>query len=70
MGVELFKELILMFGCEADYVIELAKEVRKVLGTAKGIPKERKLVAALHVAIKDNIPSLQVRPRQEAVAMD
>lgn len=57
-------------GHEDDYVIELANEVRKVLGTGKGVPKEKKLVAVPHVTFKDHIPSLQVVPRQEAVAMD
>ncbi|XP_074305004.1 gamma-glutamylcyclotransferase 2-1-like [Silene latifolia] len=55
---------------EDDYVIELAKEVRKVLEVAKEITKEKLLVAEPHVTVKDHIPSLQLRPRQEAVAMD
>ncbi|KAL9227166.1 hypothetical protein vseg_002891 [Gypsophila vaccaria] len=50
---------------EDDYVIELANEVRKVLDVAKGIAQEKMLTV-----IKDRIPSLQLRPRQEAVAMD
>ncbi|KAK9699638.1 hypothetical protein RND81_08G186300 [Saponaria officinalis] len=49
---------------EDDYVVELANEVRKVLDVAKGIAQENMLT------VKDLIPSLQLRPRQEAVAMD
>uniref|UniRef100_A0A803LYU7 Gamma-glutamylcyclotransferase n=1 Tax=Chenopodium quinoa TaxID=63459 RepID=A0A803LYU7_CHEQI len=55
---------------EDDYVIELANEVRKVLDIVKGATKDTKLIAAPHVTIKDHIPSLQLLPRQEAVAMD
>jgi len=55
---------------EDDYVIELANEVRKVLDIVKGATKDTKLIAAPHVTVKDHIPSLQLLPRQEAVAMD
>lgn len=44
-----------------DYVIELANGVRKVL---------EELVAASRVVAKDHIPSLQLRPLQEAVSLD
>lgn len=57
-------------GHEDDYVIELANEVRIVLGSHKGVTKEKKLVAVPHMTVKDNIPSLQLYPLQEAVAMD
>lgn len=55
---------------EDDYVIELANEVRNVLDVVKGATMEKKLIATPHVTVKDNIPSLQHLPRQEAVAMD
>lgn len=55
---------------EDDYVIELANEVRNVLDVVKGATMEKKLIATAHVTVKDNIPSLQHLPRQEAVAMD
>ncbi|KAJ8448738.1 hypothetical protein Cgig2_011359 [Carnegiea gigantea] len=48
-------------GHEDDYVIELATKVRKVL---------EDLVSTSHVTVKDHIPSLQLCPLQEAVAMD
>jgi len=56
-------ELTVSFGTghEDDYVIELATKVRKVL---------EDLVSTSHVTVKDHIPSLQLRPLQEAVAMD
>lgn len=56
---------------EDDYVIELANEVRRVLEMVKeAASTEKSLVAAPQVAAKEIIPSLQLRPRQEAVAMD
>lgn len=56
---------------EDDYVIELANEVRRVLDIVKGAANtEKKLAAAPQVTVKDLIPSLQLRPRQETVAMD
>ncbi|GMH11811.1 hypothetical protein Nepgr_013652 [Nepenthes gracilis] len=55
-----------------DYmVIELANEVRKVLAIAgRGRPKEEKMVVSPRKPIKSDIPSLQLRPRQGAVAID
>lgn len=60
-------------GHEDDYIIELANEVRKELGTAeKGILKERKLVGSSSrmPLTKSHIPTLQLGLRPEAVAMD
>jgi Ni,Fe-hydrogenase III component G len=58
-------------GHEDDMVIELANEVRKVLGiVGKGIPKERKLVGPSHIPLKSHIPTLKVHPLPEAIAMD
>ncbi|OMO91096.1 ChaC-like protein [Corchorus olitorius] len=57
---------------EDDMVIELANEVRKVIGKlGKGISKE-KLVGSPHLPLKSQIhmPSIQLRPLAEAVAMD
>ncbi|KAB1204461.1 Cation transport regulator-like protein 2 [Morella rubra] len=54
-----------------DMVIELANEVRKVLGVVgKGILKERKLVGPSHIPLKSHIPSLQLHRLPEAIAMD
>ncbi|KAL9230441.1 hypothetical protein vseg_005790 [Gypsophila vaccaria] len=57
---------------EDDYVIELANEVRKVLGMAEEITNEKMIIAEPHVIanFKDHIPSLQLHPRPEAVAID
>ncbi|KAH9760003.1 gamma-glutamylcyclotransferase 2-2 [Citrus sinensis] len=71
----LFKLEKAMFdiGHEDDYIIELANEVRKELGTAeKGILKERKLVGSSSrmPLTKSHIPTLQLGLRPEAVAMD
>ncbi|KAK2659732.1 hypothetical protein Ddye_006265 [Dipteronia dyeriana] len=64
-------------GHEEDYVIELANEVRKVLGIVeKGfVIKEKKLVGSSHIPLKTahNITALKLRrPLSEAVgvAMD
>ena len=58
---------------EDDYVIELANEVRKVLGMGKALPKDKKLVGATpqlqhppHVPI----PTLQLHPLPEPIALD
>ena len=54
-------------------VIELANEVRKVLGTlGKGISKEKKLIGSPHKLLKSptHIPSIQLPLLPEAVAMD
>jgi cation transport regulator ChaC len=56
-------------GHEDDMVIELANEVRKVLGI-EGIPKERKLVGPSHIPLTSHIPTLQLHPLPEAIAMD
>jgi hypothetical protein len=50
-------------------VIELANEVRKVL-EIEGIPKERKLVGPSHIPLTSHIPTLQLHPLPEAIAMD
>ncbi|GLT67517.1 hypothetical protein SLA2020_398180 [Shorea laevis] len=58
-------------GHEDDMVIELANEVRKVLGVGKGIFKEQ-LVGSPHTPLKSqgHIPSLQPGRLPEAVAAD
>ncbi|GAB4854096.1 Gamma-glutamylcyclotransferase 2-2 [Ancistrocladus abbreviatus] len=56
---------------EDDMVIELANEVRKVLGILGSVgSKEKKMVAAALIPMTSDIPSLQLRPCQEAVAID
>ncbi|KAL8144427.1 hypothetical protein V2J09_017459 [Rumex salicifolius] len=57
---------------EDDMVIELANEVRKVLGVPyPAVCREKKLVTVpLISTIITHIPSLPLHPLQEAVAMD
>ncbi|KAH8503967.1 hypothetical protein Peur_046444 [Populus x canadensis] len=58
-------------GHEDDMVIELAKEVRRVLGTkGNGIPVEKKISGSSPAALKTHMPALQLRSFQEAVVMD
>ncbi|TQD86787.1 hypothetical protein C1H46_027660 [Malus baccata] len=67
----LLEKAMFDIGHEEDYVIELANEVRKVLGIAgKGFPKEKKLAGPTHLPLKSNIPALQLHPLPEAIAMD
>lgn len=57
-------------GHKDDMVIELANEVRKVLGiVGNGLLKE-KLVGPTFIQAKSNIPALQLHPLPEAIAMD
>ncbi|MED6207248.1 Gamma-glutamylcyclotransferase 2-1 [Stylosanthes scabra] len=60
-------------GHEDDYVIELANEVRKVLGMGKALPKDKKLVGApsqLQHSPHAPIPTLQLHPLPEPIALD
>ncbi|RYR33427.1 hypothetical protein Ahy_A10g048014 isoform A [Arachis hypogaea] len=60
-------------GHEDDYVIELANEVRKVLGMGKALPKDKKLVGApsqLQHPPHVPIPTLQLHPLPEPIALD
>lgn len=60
-----------VIGHEDDTVIELAKEVRRVLGTkGNGIPVEKKISGSSPAALKSHMPALQLRSLQEAVVMD
>ena len=58
-------------GHKDDYVFKLADEVRKVLAIL-GEMKEKKLVGPAHIPAphKSNIPTLQLHPLPEAIAMD
>ena len=52
-------------------VIELANEVRKVLGIVRGgIPMEKRLIGPYHIPLISHIPPLILRPLPEALAMD
>ena len=62
--------LYLRTGHEDDMVIELANEVRKVLGIFVMIPSGKKLVRPSHMPLKPNIQLRQLHSLQEAVAMD
>ncbi|GAB2286423.1 Gamma-glutamylcyclotransferase 2-1 [Dionaea muscipula] len=56
-------------GHDDDMIIELANEVRKVLDIVTRGGSKEKMVAG-HIPTKSDIPSLQLRPRQETVAID
>lgn len=64
----LLEKALFDIGHEDDHIIELANEVRKVLGTVGKIDK--KLVGPSHIPLKDNVPSLILRPLQGAIATD
>ncbi|KAF3446479.1 hypothetical protein FNV43_RR11658 [Rhamnella rubrinervis] len=69
----LLEKAMFDIGHDDDLVIELANEVRKVLGVVgKGAFKEKKLVGAPHSHIphKSHIPALQLHPLPEAIALD
>ncbi|XP_051137204.1 gamma-glutamylcyclotransferase 2-1-like [Andrographis paniculata] len=58
----LLEKAMFDIGHEDDYVIELANEVRKVLGMTKGdSPKEKKLLGASYVPLKSNLSPLKVK---------
>ena len=58
-------------GHEDDYVIELANEVRKVLGVLGiCIPKEKRLLGPSHIPLKSLVSPINLRRLPEAVAMD
>uniref|UniRef100_A0A2K1WTR6 Uncharacterized protein n=1 Tax=Populus trichocarpa TaxID=3694 RepID=A0A2K1WTR6_POPTR len=67
----LLEKAMFAIGHEDEMVIELAKEVRKVLGiTGNGIPTEKKITGTSPKALISHMPVLQLRPLQEAVVMD
>jgi hypothetical protein len=63
---------LLYTGHEDDYVIELANEVRKVLGVVNVVPSDKKLVgpAQLQHSPHAPIPTLQLHPLPEPIALD
>lgn len=56
-------------GHEEAYIIELANEVRKVLGI-KGTGKDKRLIRPVHAPLMSHISPLKVHPLAEAVVMD
>ncbi|CAK7354356.1 unnamed protein product [Dovyalis caffra] len=67
----LLEKALCAIGHEEEMVIELATEVRKVLGiTGNGIPMEKKITGSSPIALKSHMPALHLRPLQEAVVMD
>ncbi|KAK4490888.1 hypothetical protein RD792_001603 [Penstemon davidsonii] len=64
----LLEKALFDIGHEDDSIIELANEVRKVLGIAGGVPKEKKLSGSTHV--KANMSPLKLRPLPEAISLD
>ncbi|KAK4427625.1 Gamma-glutamylcyclotransferase 2-2 [Sesamum alatum] len=65
----LLEKAMFDIGHEDDYVIELANEVRKVLGVVGGVLKEKKLSAPTDVSLKPFSP-LKLTALPEAIAMD
>ncbi|KAK9946736.1 hypothetical protein M0R45_012183 [Rubus argutus] len=66
----LLEKAMFDIGNEEDYVIELANEVRNVLGiVGKGIPKDKKLTGPTHIPLKSHIPAIQLHPLPEAIAI-
>ncbi|KAG8381980.1 hypothetical protein BUALT_Bualt05G0028900 [Buddleja alternifolia] len=57
-------------GHEDDYVIELANEVRKVLGVVGCSPKKKKLSGLSDAPLKSSLSPLKLAPLTEAIAMD
>ncbi|KAF3669258.1 Cation transport regulator-like protein [Capsicum annuum] len=53
---------------EDDYIIELANEVRKVLGIAESVPKEKKLLSPSQIPLKSHISPVKLHPLPEAIA--
>ncbi|KAL3844337.1 hypothetical protein ACJIZ3_001740 [Penstemon smallii] len=66
----LLEKALYNIGHEDDSIIELANEVRKVLGIAGGVPKEKKLSGSTHVPLKANMSPLKLRPLPEAISLD
>ncbi|KAK2982882.1 hypothetical protein RJ640_003538, partial [Escallonia rubra] len=67
----LLEKAMFDMGHEDDMVIELANEVRKVLGIVRvGIPKERRMIGPSHVPLKSPVSPFKLIPLPEAVAMD
>lgn len=67
----LLEKAMFDIGHEDDLVIELANEVRKVLGImGVGIPVEKKKSGSSRIPLKSHIQPLQLRPLPEVVAID
>ncbi|KAG8375329.1 hypothetical protein BUALT_Bualt10G0088900 [Buddleja alternifolia] len=57
----LLEKALFDIGHEDDYVIELANEVRKVLGAIGGVQKEKKLSGPSRVPLKSSLSPLKLR---------
>lgn len=59
-------------GHEDDMVIELAHEVRKVLGVGNVLPNDKKLSGPVQIQHSPHapIPALQLLPMPEPIALD
>lgn len=57
-------------GHEEDYVIELANEVRKVLGIVSVAAKENKLSGPSLVPLKSSLSPVKLATLSGAIAMD
>lgn len=63
---------LLWTGHEDDMVIELANEVRKVLGVGNVVPNDKKLVAPAQIQHSPHAPisALQLHPLPEPITLD
>ncbi|KAK6116954.1 hypothetical protein DH2020_049329 [Rehmannia glutinosa] len=66
----LLEKAMFDIGHEDDYVIELANEVRKVLGIVGVVPKEKKMSGPSDVSLKSSLSPLKLTTLPEAIAMD
>lgn len=53
---------------EEDYIIELANEVRKVLGITESVSKEKKLLGPSQIPLQSHISPVKILPLPEAIA--
>ncbi|GFQ03692.1 putative glutathione-specific gamma-glutamylcyclotransferase 2 [Phtheirospermum japonicum] len=63
----LLEKAMFDIGHEDDYIIELANEVRKILGV---VPNEKKLSGPSDVSLKSSLSPLKLTKLPEAIAMD
>ncbi|KAK4389054.1 Gamma-glutamylcyclotransferase 2-1 [Sesamum angolense] len=66
----LLEKALFDIGHEDDYVIELANEVRKVLGIIGGVPAEMNLSSPTNASLKSSLSPLKLSHLPGAIALD
>ncbi|KAL0393846.1 UNVERIFIED_CONTAM: Gamma-glutamylcyclotransferase 2-1 [Sesamum latifolium] len=66
----LLEKALFNIGHEDDYVIELANEVRKVLGIVGGVRAEMNLSSPTNASLKSSLSPLKLSPLPGAIALD